>query len=218
MPLALSGEALMQALHAFFTHWSEGVLPSDPGRYLPWYPLAHRPHPWSSINFWPFITTAGRVHYGISTLEETLHFDSICEAARARTLADPAISARPVFNTGLHPVGSIVKGKACPLRYPSAPQAAAEWVDTNSDPLPPSRHLLIRLLNTRCSMLQLHKRNSMHAFRLHSQGYTRDLVPGPPNMKATAPWPGGGSAVGSRGFNGLVRRFESIRAIRGVKP
>ena len=161
MPLALSGEALMQTLHAFFTRWSEGVLPTHPHLYLPWFPLSHRPSPLTSINFWPYTNTAGHFDWYISTTEEILHYDAISEATRARTLADPAISARPTFSTLRDPVGSIVDGKACPLLYPSSPQAEAQWVDTNSDPLPPSRRLIIRLLDGRLQMLKFRMLGSL---------------------------------------------------------
>ena len=182
MPLALSGEALMQALHALFTHKSTGVLPHPhPDLHLPWFPLSYRPHPWSSLNLWPFVIDAGRVHPTISLLGEILHFDSIGPTTRARVRNDPAISGRSTFNTAHDPVGCVVKGKTIPLRYPATPQAEAEWVDTNSNPVPPSRRLLIRVLTDRCRALQLQKLSSLYAFRRHAQSYARNVPSQPPD-------------------------------------
>ncbi len=203
MPPALSCESLMQILRALFTHWSVGVLPAPlHNSRLPWFPLALRPAPGVSLNHWPYTHIAGDSHPDISTTPEVAFYNSLQSATTTRILANPAISRRAPFRTLYDPVGSVTEysgqapsanpstpppttPKHHPLLYPTIPPTEEPWSDTGSPPMPPSRRLLIRLLVSRCRVLQFRKVASLNAFRISARRFARDLTPGshhtPPN-------------------------------------
>ena len=176
MPLAISCEALMQILHAFFTHSSTQVLPPPHDNlHVPLYPRALHPYSRMSIYHWPFDYRAGEGIRDASLPVEFLYYDSLHQASTDSVRDHPQISARAPFDTAVHPTGSVSDGRHCPLLYPTEPPANGPWADTGSPPIPPNRQLVIRLLAARLEVHKIHMLQKLHSFRVRAQSYPRNL-------------------------------------------